>query len=183
MNWAGTFLILLSAFLTVFWQAAFEGFRWLTGAQLDLLPAIMVYVALTGSVHQVVLLAGLGGTWLDCLSANPLGLSVLPLFAVGFGVHLARELILKDETFAQFTFGLIASALTPLLTLVLLLTVGHSPLLGWGTLWQWLVMSLVGAVATPLWFGVFEWLHRTFAHARATTSSFRPDREIRRGRI
>jgi cell shape-determining protein MreD len=144
--------------------------------------AIMVYAALTGNILQVVLLAGLGGTWLDCLSANPLGLSVLPLFAVGFGVHLARELILKDETFAQFMFGLIASALTPLLTLVLLLSVGHSPLLGWGTLWQWLVMSLVGAAATPLWFGVFEWLHRTFAHARSTTSSFRPDREIRRGR-
>ena len=167
MNWVSTLFILLAAFLAVFWQAAFDGFRWLTGAQLDLLPAIMA----------------LGGTWLDCLSANPLGLSVLPLFAVGFAVYMARELILKEEAFAQFTFGLIASALTPLLTLVLLLTVGYSPLLGWGTLWQWLVMSLVGAVATPLWFGVFEWLHRTFAHARATTSSFRPDREIRRGRI
>ncbi len=182
MNWTRTLFILLAAFLTVFWQAAFGGFRWMTGAQLDLLPAIMVYAALTGNILQVVLLAGLGGTWLDCLSANPLGLSVLPLFVVGFGVHLARELILKDEAFAQFMFGLIASALTPLLTLVLLLSVGHSPLLGWGTLWQWLVMSLVGAAATPLWFGVFEWLHRTFAHARSTTSSFRPDREIRRGR-
>ena len=183
MNWLGTLFILLSAFLVVFWQAAFDGFRWLSGAQLDLLPSIMVYVALTGSILQVVLLAGLGGTWLDCLSANPLGLSVLPLFAVGFGVHLARELILKEETFAQFMFGLIASALTPLLTLMLLLTMGQSPLLGWGTLWQWLVMSIVGALATPLWFGIFEWLHRTFAHSRAITSSFRPDREIRRGRI
>ncbi len=47
-------------------------------------------------------------------------------------------------------FGLVASAATPALTMVALLTLGHQPLLGWGTLWQWLVMAAGGAVATPI---------------------------------
>jgi len=182
VNWTRTLFLLLAAFLAVFWQAAFGGIRWLTGAQVDFLPCIMVYAALTGNIFEVSVLAVLGGTWLDSLSANPLGTSVLPLFVVGLGILAASELILKDETFAQFMFGLIASALSPLLTLLLLLTVGHSPLIGWGTVWQWFIMGLLGAAATPLWFGVFDWLDRNFAHSRATTSSFRPDREIRRGR-
>jgi hypothetical protein len=182
MNWTRTLFLCVTAFLAVFWQSAFDGFHRLTGAQIDLLPGLMVYTALTGNLLQVGLLAVLGGTCLDSLSANPLGATVLPLFAVGLGILVASELILKHEVFAQFVFGLIASALTPLLTLLLLLTAGESPLLGWGTLWQWLVMSLVGAAVTPLWFGVFEWLHRTFTHGQTSSSSFRPDREIRRGR-
>ena len=43
----------------------------------------------------------LGGLWFDSLSANPLGVSVLPLFLVGLAIHLNRELILRDQAFAQ----------------------------------------------------------------------------------
>jgi hypothetical protein len=43
-------------------------------------------------------------------------------------------------------------------------------------------MSVGGAVATPIVFVFFEWLHRTLVHSRPLPSSFRPDREIRRGR-
>jgi cell shape-determining protein MreD len=124
----------------------------------------------------------LGGLWFDSLSANPLGISILPLFAVGLGIFVIRELILRDQLFAQFVIGFIASAATPILTLILLLSTGHSPLLGWGSIWQIAVMSAGGALATPLFFVLFEWLHRALAHARITETSFRPDREIRRGR-
>ena len=41
----------------------------------------------------VTLLARLlGGLWFDSLSANPLGVTVLPLFAIGLAIHLKREL-------------------------------------------------------------------------------------------
>jgi hypothetical protein len=55
-------------------------------------------------------------------------------------------------------------------------------LLGWGTLWQLVVLSVGGAVATPICFEFFGWLQRTLVHSGDTASSFRPDREIRRGR-
>jgi cell shape-determining protein MreD len=182
MNWLTTILLLAIAFLAVFWEAAFGGLRQLIGAQIDLLPPLIVYAALCSGLTTVCLVCFLGGLWFDSLSANPLGISILPLFAVGLGIFVIRELILRDQLFAQFVIGFIASAATPILTLILLLSTGHSPLLGWGSIWQIAVMSAGGALATPLFFVLFEWLHRALAHARITETSFRPDREIRRGR-
>ncbi len=182
MTWLNTIFVLVGAFLAVFWEAAFKGVRHLTGAQIDLLPALMVYAALYGSRATVLLLALLGGLCFDSLSANPLGVSVLPLFAVGLGIYSTRDLLLREQTFAQVVLGLGASALAPVLTLLLLLTTGRAPLFGWGTLWQLLVMSIGGAIATPICFELFGWLNRMLVHSRPSESSFRPDREIRRGR-
>ena len=182
MNWLHTVLVLGAAFLAVFWEAAFGGVRHLLGAQIDLLPPLMVYAALCTGLTTVTLLALFGGLWFDSLSANPLGVTVLPLFAVGLAIHLKRELILRDETFAQLILGLGASAAAPVLTLLVLLTAGRAPSLGWGTLWQLVVLSVGGAIATPVCFEAFSWLHRMLIHQGDTASSFRPDREIRRGR-
>ena len=183
MNWLHTVLVMGAAFLAVFWEAAFAGVRQLVGAQIDLLPPLMVYASLCTSITTVGLLAMFGGLWFDSLSANPLGVSVLPLFAIGLALHLKRDLILRNQTFAQLVLGLGASAAAPVLTLLLLLTMSRAPLLGWGTLWQLAVLSVGGAVATPICFELFGWLHRTLVHHGATETSFRPDREIRRGRL
>jgi rod shape-determining protein MreD len=124
----------------------------------------------------------LGGIFLDTLSANPIGVSVLPLLIVGFIIYSQRELILRDQLFAQFVLGLAASAIVPVLTVLLMLTKGQVPMLGWGSIWQWIVMSLGGAIATPIWFQLFGLFDRSFNYRRATETSFRPDREIRRSR-
>ena len=182
MNWLNTILILGAALLAVFWEAAFNGLRFLLGAQLDLLPALMVYAALSAGITAVAMLAVFGGLAFDALSANPLGISMLPLFAVGLWIHVNRDLILRDQVFAQVVLGLAASAATQVLALVMLLTTGHNPLIGWGTLWQLVVMSLGGALATPVCFEIFGWLNRALIHGRVSETSFRPDREIRRGR-
>lgn len=183
MNWLNTAFVLGAAFLAVFGEAAFGGLRHLVGAQIDLLPPLMVYAGLCTGITTVALLAVCAGLWFDSLSANPLGVTVLPLFAIGLAIHLKRELILRDQTFAQLALGLAASMATALLTLLLLLSMGRNPLLGWGTLWQIVVVSIGGAIATPIWFALFGWLQRTLVHHRAVESSFRPDRQIRRGRL
>ena len=182
MNWFRTISILAAAFLAVFWEAAFPGVRRLLGAQVDLLPPLVVYASLCSDLRTVCLLAFLGGLWFDSLSVNPLGASVLPLFIVGWVITRKRELILKDQVFAQVVVGLAASAAAPILMLILLLTLGRAPLFGWGTLWQLIVMSVGGAIATPVVFVFFDWVQHTFTHRRASESSFRSDREIRRGR-
>lgn len=177
-----TILILIAAFLAVFWEAAFPGTgRWFK-AQVDLLPPLMVYASLYTGLPTIALVAVAGGLFFDSLSANPLGISILPLFTLGVAICWRRELILREQAYAQFVLGLAVSAAAPVLTVVLLLTAGQSPLLGWGSLWQWLVMSLGGAVATPIVFLVFGWCERAFGYRRITEVSFRPDREIRRGR-
>ena len=182
MNTLQTILIFVAAFLAVFWEAAFPGTsRWLH-AQVDLLPPLMVYASLNTGLTTVALFSVFGGLLFDSLSANPLGVSILPLLAVGLAIYWRRELILRDQPYAQFVLGLGASAAAPALTVLLLLTAGHPPLLGWGSLWQWFVMSLGGAIATPLFFLVFGWSQRALGHHHVSETSFRPDREIRRGR-
>src|ERR1700690_1508002 len=93
MNLFRTILILAAAFLAVFGEATFPVLRHWLGAQVDLLPVLMVYAALTADIATVSLLAVLGGLWFDALLANPLGISILPLFAVGFVIYLRRDLI------------------------------------------------------------------------------------------
>jgi cell shape-determining protein MreD len=182
MNALNTILIFAAAFLTVFGEAALPGIRNLFGAQIELLPALMVFAALSANLVTVTLLAIFGGLWFDALSANPLGVSILPLFIVGHVIFLRRELILRELSFAQVVLGAVASAIVPLLTLLLLLTAGKTPLLGWGSLWQWLVMTAGGAIATPIIFALFHWLNRALGYQLRTESSFRLDREILRGR-
>ena len=83
MNIFQTILILAAAFLAVFGEATLSAPRNLLGAQIDLLPALMVYAALNSGLPTIALLAMFGGLWFDTLSANPLGISILPLAAIG----------------------------------------------------------------------------------------------------
>ncbi|HEV2392018.1 MAG TPA: hypothetical protein VG146_06605 [Verrucomicrobiae bacterium] len=182
MNWLKTSLLLIAAFLAVFWEAAFGVVRHLLGAQIDLLPPLLVYAGLSTGWISICLLSFVGGLLFDSLSANPLGVSVLPLLAVGSLIYLLREFVLRDQTLTHLVLGLFASAAAPVLTLILLLTTGHGPMLGWGTLWQLTVMTLGGGLVAPLVFALFDWLHGALIHARTAETSFRPDREIRRGR-
>jgi rod shape-determining protein MreD len=182
MTTLNSILVLLATLLAVFWEAAFSGIRHLLGAQIDLLPALIVYASLCTGLTTMTLVAVLGGLLFDTLSANPLGITVLPLFICGLLLYRQRDLVLRDQLFAQFILGLAASATVPVLTVLLLLTSRHPPLLGWGSLWQWLVMTVGGGVATPVVFQFFDLFDRALSYRRATEPSFRPDREIRRGR-
>lgn len=182
MNIFNTILVLAAAFLAVFGETILTAPREWLGAQIDLLPALMVFAALNTSLAGVALLAVLGGLWFDSLSMNPLGITILPLLAVGFPIYLRRDLILRDAPFAQFVLGAIASAVVPLLTVLLLLNGGKQPLISWGSLWQWIVMTAGGATATPVLFAFFNWCDQMLGYKPRVEVSFRPDREIRRGR-
>ena len=183
MNWLHTIVILAAAFVAVFLEATFNGLRHLLGVQVDLLPSLVVYASLSSGVTTLALLAVCGGLWVDSVSANPLGISVLPLFVVGLLINHFRGLILREQRFAQVVLGLGAGASMPVFTLLLLINTGSQPLIGWFSLWQWLVMSLAGAVLTPLWFRFFDWIVGALSYREAGETSFRSDREIKRGRF
>ena len=183
MNWLNTIAILLVAFLTVFLESHYYGLRNLLGVQIDFLPALVVYTSLSANVPTVGLVVTLGGLWFDSLSANPLAVSVLPLFVIGLIIHYCRESILREQRYAQFMLGLAASAAAPLFTVLSLLGLGAEPLLSWWSLWQWLVMAAVGAASTPIFFFLFDRLNRAFSYQPLPETSFRPDREIKRGRL
>ena len=91
-------------------------------------------------------------------------------------------MILRELPFAQIVLGAAASAAVPALCVLLLLSGGQEPLLGWGSLWQWLVMIAGGALATPVIFALFDWCQHALGYQPQAETSFRPDREIRRDR-
>jgi hypothetical protein len=143
----------------------------------------MVYTSLTTGIGMVAALAVCGGLWRDSLSADdPLGVSILPLFLIGFVILWKRDLLLRDHPFAQFALGMAAGALFPLGTLFLLLNLRLEPLLGWASLWQWVAGTLAGGIFAPLLFTLFGWMRRAFEYPALKQSSFREDREIKRGR-
>ncbi len=183
MSWTHTLLVVAAAFFAVFLQAAFPVTRWALGAQVDLLPPLIVYTALSGGLFPVSLAAVWGGLFFDALSANPLGTTILPLLAAGILVHAFRDLILRTQVFAQVVIGTAAGFFVPLGSLFILFHSGQQPMFGWGTLWQLVVMGAGGGALTPLVFRFFEWINRHFTHAPLAVTSFRSDREIRRGRI
>lgn len=181
MNLLNSTAILLAAFVAAFLGASANPLSSWLHIQVDFLPAVMVFAALTAGVTTVTIAACLGGLFQDSLSANPLGISILPLFLAGILVHRSQELILRDQPFAQFAVGLAASAFVPFLTVLMLYTLGRQPLVGWGSLWQWLLVSLIGGVATPVIFWLLGGLTSSLTHPVSYESKHRPDRTTRRG--
>lgn len=182
MNALNPIIVLLAAFLAVYFQSSFDLFRNLFGAQFDFLPALIVYTSLTLGITSVALLALIGGLLFDSLSANPLGVSVLPLFLIGFAIHRFHGLLLREQLSAQFAFGASASLLSPLFTLLILLSGTNNPLVGWGTIWQLLVMGLMGGLLTPVCFWILDRINGALNYQPVAQTSFRSDRQIKRGR-
>ena len=142
----------------------------------------MTFAALRLGLGSVIALAFVGGLSMDALSLNPMGVSPLPLCVVGSVLHLYRDQLLRDSVFAQTLLGAAASVVVPLGTLLMILTAGESPLLGYGFVWDVVVMGVGGGIATPLIFKLMNGLERALVYELHSTPSFRPDREIRRGR-
>ena len=61
MNTLNSILLLLATFLAVFWEGRFGGVRHLLGAQVDLLPALVVYAGLCSGLTTMTLRGGHGG--------------------------------------------------------------------------------------------------------------------------
>jgi rod shape-determining protein MreD len=175
--------LFLFAWLAVFAQTQFPILTSWLGIPVNLLPALMVYSSLTHALPVVAAVAVVTGLSLDSLSSAPPGVSIVPLFAVGFTLHLRRHLILRDQTYAQFWLGLAAGLAAPVLTLFMLQLTGPEPITGPFLVWQFALTAALNGVACPALFSLFDALTRTFDYQPMTESSFRPDREIKRGRL
>jgi len=171
-----------AAYVCVFVQARYDGLRHLIGAQIDFLPGLVVVAALMHGIPAVLTVSITGGLFYDSLSANPFGLTVWSLILVGTFVHYNRDLLLKDQAYPQFILGSGASAAAPVLSYISLSILGKHPIMEWPTLWIWVVLTVGGGLVTPVWFGIFRRVDRALHYQVIPESSFRPDREIERGR-
>lgn len=152
------------------------------GTRIDVLPVLVTYAALRGDIYTLLGLTCLAGLLFDALSANPLGVSILSLTAVGVMLNQVRGLILRDQVLAQMALGTCATIINPFLNLFLVWILGLSPVFGWGTLFQIGVMGVSGAVLAPFFFMLFDWLEAELTYAEEPFSRFRSEVEIKRGR-
>ncbi len=164
MNWFHAISILLAALIGVFLEATVGLTRDLIGEQINPLPALVVYAALQSNLTTLTLLVICGSLWQSSLSADPLGIALFPLFMVGAFIEFHRKQFAQRERFVRFTLGTAASASVPLLTLFLIFTIGHEPILNWFSLWQWLVMAVGGGLLTLLAFLALDWLKVALSH-------------------
>jgi len=181
-NWPTLLFFLLVGYLCVFVEGRVMFFRDLMGAQVDLLPGLVVYGALGLPAAAALFSAGLFGLMYDALSANPLGTSMGALVLLTWMTLFYREVLLSDQFTTHWVLGFMASALAPVFSLLILYIAGEQPLLGVGSIWQWLIMSAGGGVLTPVWFRLFKRFESAFRYKEVPESMFRADREIERGR-
>lgn len=183
MNWILFLLILCSAFLAIFAEAKVLFLRNLIGVQPDLIPGLMVFASLTLELFPLTLFGLVAGLCYDSLSMNSLGVTVLPLIAVGCVNYHSRSLLLRENQFAQMVLGASASLSCPLLSLLIMEGLGKSPILGWAMIWQFMVLTAFGAMSTPIIFRVFDSIGERLNYQTVAESTFRPDRQIKRGRM
>ena len=172
----------ITGYVLVFAQARFTFFRDFFGAQPDLLPGMMVFAAFAFRLETVMYCAVIFGLMLDAFSVNALGISVVTLAALGFAASRYRELLLSEQFTTHWVLGLIASGIAPIISYALLRLSGMNPLIGVGSLWQWAIMTAGGGLVTPLWFKIFSRLDEALRYKEIPESTFRPDRQIARGR-
>ena len=181
-NWVALVVFLTAGYALVFAQGRITTLRDLTGAQVDFLPGLMVYAAMAFRTEIVLGCALFFGLFYDSLSANVFGTTFTTLAVIGLIAARFRELLLSDQFITHWVLGLLASALAPLISLLLLNLCGAEPLIGVGSLWQWLIMIAAGGLATPLWFRFFNRLDDASRFKEMPEAVFRPDRQIARGK-
>ena len=175
-------VFLVTGYLVIFAQARLTAFRDFTGAQLDLLPGMIVFAAMVFQLGTVILCAAVFGLLFDSFSANALGTTFVSLAIIGLFASRYRDLLLSEHFTTHWVLGLIASALAPLISYTLLRLQDVKPMVAWGSAWHWAIMIAGGGAATPLWFKIFTRLDEALRYKELPESTFRQDRQIARGR-
>lgn len=181
-HWVSLFAFLLTGYGILFLQARLTLFRDLLGFQFNLVPGLVVYAAIHFRFFAALGCAATLGMMYDLLSANPLGTTLLAYTIVTFLAAYFREVLLSEQFTAQFVLGGSATLASILISWVVLQITGAQPLVGFWSIWIWLLVSVGGGVFTPLWFKLFARLDEALRYKEVPESSFRSDRQIARGR-
>jgi len=156
-----TLTILITALITTYVASSWSLPKQITGAQLDPLPALMLAVALRAPITTIAILAVFASLTQSALSSDPLGISLLPLYFMGFILHINSHNLSHHHIGSRFALGAGAGAVIPLVTLALLLITNKEPLIGWFSLWQWAIGILTSGLMALIFFPLIEWLDQS----------------------
>ena len=186
MNRFSYIVVLCIIFIGIFLATVINTPREWLGAQFEITPLIVAYVALRGSAGEAAFAAAFGGLFLDSLSMNPLGISILPLFLIAVVLQSSKEIMVVNSTYTQFIVGLCAGAASPVLTMFMMLLVdGPEPMLGWVTLWHLTRLSLPCGLLSPILFKTMDRLDGMLtypSYPQISESMVSGNRQIKRGK-
>lgn len=175
--------LLLGVYFLIFLQSHWQMPRLWLGFQPDLTPALMVFVGLTMGAGYVSSIALMSGLWLDSLSANPFGMSILPLFLVGWIVFCFRKKIMAVEFMAQIYLGILGGLIVFLLQLTLLILLSFNPLIGWEMIFLAMLNAFFCGLAVPFFYLLHKWFKSLFSHSSHEPNKWRNNnRQIVRGK-
>lgn len=182
MNRIPVIALFLAVWAATFLSTQLAAFRSITTVPLQLVPALVVYAALTHSLAVTTSLAFTGALLTDAVSAGPLGTGILPLLGVATAIHLRRHLILRDQPYAQFWIGTLAGFLVPALTLPMAQHTGPAPAIDLVIAAKLALLGLINGAACPAIFKLFDRIREAFEYPALPPTSFRSDRVILRGK-
>ncbi|MGC8742470.1 MAG: rod shape-determining protein MreD [Verrucomicrobiia bacterium] len=183
MNYSHTIFLVIIGYLAIALEATlFATIRGFTGINLDPLPAIIACSGLLSPIETIILVSLILGFMFDSISANPLGITAISLAIPGLLIHLGQGILVKKEWQTQFLSGVFAGALQPFISLFLLITMRYKPIFSVDSVFLISISAVICGFITPGVFKFLNWMDTTFNYSRVKTSSFRQDREIKRGR-
>ncbi|MSR64655.1 MAG: rod shape-determining protein MreD [Verrucomicrobiae bacterium] len=157
-------LLVFVAVLLVVLQSTMANVVTIQGAKIEMLPAFIVYCAMSTSLLTSLIVAFSGGLLQDVLSAGRLGLSALPLCGIAIILTTIRPLVFRDFFVIQILMGSAAALFTSVwMVLCQLIAVGHSTV-NQSTVATIFWVVLASGVLTPLLFLVLDRLIRLIGH-------------------
>lgn len=123
--------ILLAAYFLVCLQISFHSIGFWIHGYIQF-PALAIIYSSTRKLSEISwIYCVIVGLWVDSLSMNPLGLSILTLIACNALSMKTRKALIGKPWLSNFSSGFITGSLYPCLTVILLLLFGESPVTGW----------------------------------------------------
>jgi len=156
-----TLAILTTALIGTYTPTAWSLPQRLCGFQLDPLPVLVMVVALRCPISTVGILAIFGSLTQSALSSSPVGITILPLYSLGFIVHMNSQHLAFSGIGTRFALGAASGAFVPILSLVILLLTNHQPLVGWFSFWHWLAGAVLSGLLALAFFPLIQWLDRS----------------------
>ena len=175
-------LFVVVSWIFVYLQVQGIWFRHWIGSGISFLPAFIVYTAWAQPVWVATCITILSSLWLDALSNQPLGLSLIPFVVVAVVVQDRRQMLVTHEFRMQFWLGAAASLAVNIMTYTLLRLISVDFIASWGTWWILLVSAVLNGIACVVLFPVFNRLRYALEYQPILAPTYRYDREIKRGR-
>jgi rod shape-determining protein MreD len=145
-----TLIAIAGILIAVALQTHMPTLSWLGGVHVELLPALVVYAALTMHRRRALLLALVAGMTQDALSAAPFGISALAYGIAAIVITSLREALDRDLPWMQWSAGGLTSIIA---SIIAFFAVGFT----FGNVIKMLVVASVAGMATVVLFFVLDY--------------------------